>query len=63
MGFLVLLGDEQIKIFIIFENNDYNDFGIMVIIIKFYGLFFINDWEFVVMFYNSNDILGRIVFL
>ena len=59
MGLLALLGHEQIKTSITFENNDHNDFGIMATIIKPHELSSTNDWELAAVLYNSNDTSGR----
>ena len=59
MGLLSLLGDEQIKTSIKFENNDHDDFGIMATIIKPHGLSSTYDWELAAVLYNSNDTSGR----
>ena len=59
MGLLALLGDEQIKTSISFENNDHYDFGVMATVIKPHGLPSTNDWELAAVLYNSNDTSGR----
>ena len=59
MGLLALLGDEQIKTSISFENNDHDDFGVMATVIKPHGLPSTNDWELAAVLYNSNDTSGR----
>lgn len=59
MGLLALLGDDQIKASITFENNDPSDFGVIATIIKPDGLSTTKDWELAAVLYNSNDTSGR----
>ena len=59
MGLLALLGDEQIKTSITFENGDHDDFGVMATIIEPHGSSSSNDWELAALLYNSNDTSGR----
>jgi len=59
MGLLALLGDEQIKTSITFENGDHDDFGVMATVIEAHRLSSTNDWELAALLYNSNDTSGR----
>ena len=58
MGLLALLGDQQIKSLVTFENND-DDLGMMASVRKPQMFSDSNDWELAAILYNSNDTSER----